>query len=148
MSGGDLAIHGNVDARGQDLQRTDGATEIEDGVTVSKPGGLHRTGEDDYLVGAAGEQRGGGGHGISAVRDEDEFFWRRLDPRANEGAIFIRHREAIFLQDGLDDEIESDVGFPEDEADLRLADFIGAGGIEINFINCPAGRDNAQSHMG
>ena len=148
MSGGDLAVHGNIYARGQDLQRTDGATEIEDGVTVSKPGGLHRTSKDDYLVGAAGEQRGGGGHGISAVRDEDEFFWRGFDPRANEGAIFIRHREAIFLQDGFDDEIESDVGFPEDEADLGLADLVSAGGIEINFINRPAGGDNAQSHTG
>ena len=139
MSGGDLAIHGNVDARGQDLQRTDGAAEIEDGITVSKPGGLHRTRKNDHLVREAGEQRGRGSHGIGPVRDEDEFFRRGLDPRANEGAIFIRHREAIFLQDGLDDEIESDVGFPEDETDLGLADFVSAGGIEINFINRPAG---------
>jgi len=148
VRGGDLAIHGNIDAGGQDLQRADGATEIENGVTVSKPSGLHRTGEDDYLVGQAREQRGGGGHGISTVGDEDEFFRRRLNPRANEGTIFIRHGQAIFLQDGLDDEIESDVGFPEDETDLGLADFVSAGGIEINFINRPAGGDNAQSHAG
>ena len=48
----------------------------------------------------------------------------------------------------MEDKIESDVGFPEDEADLGLADLVSAGGIEINFINRPAGGDNAQSHTG
>ena len=142
----DLAVDRDVDARGKQLQRTDGITDIEDGVAHPEPCGLHRAREHDGLAINTAKRSRSVGHGIGAVSDENAFGRAGLHGIANELPILIRHIDAVLLHQRGDLVAKGDVGLVQQLADLRLTHLEVALGIEVDLVDGAANGEYLDFH--
>ncbi len=71
---------------------------------------------------------------------------RGLDAAAQLRPVLGRDLKAVLLAHLLHGEGQRDPGLPQDLPHLRFPDVVGVFGVEVDFINRPAGRENGQFH--
>lgn len=136
------AIHGEIDSFGRALEGPDRRADVEDGIGNAKAGGRHGSGEDDDFSGNPPQLVCGGGHGVGPVGDENLAVQGVFAGFANFKSVCVREFEAVFAEERDQFVFELCAHIRENMGQGRVADFEFGGGIKVDLIDGPTGRDD------
>jgi hypothetical protein len=142
-----FAVHGNVNTGRQRLHERKRTAQIEETVGAAEGIGNHRAGKDDGFRGNYGRNRRGGfGHGVSAVGDDDAILLRPQAVLHDESAIGIGHFQAVDHRDGADGNLDPRTSQPKHFRDVGVLKKELPGVLVVFLIEGAAGDEDSDGH--
>src|SRR5690606_15648445 len=123
-----------------------GQAQVKQRVRVAEAGRLHGAGEDDDLVLDVGQRRGGDGHGVGAMGDEDVIVGAGGNTGVNQFAVGVIQLETILPNQRLNGIIKPDPRLLQQFTGHRLADLELAERVEIQLVEGAAGAEDLYEH--
>src|SRR5438477_1757661 len=142
-----FAVHGNVNTGRQHLDERERATQIKEAVGAAKGVGNHRAGENDgFSRNRARNRRGGFGHGVGAMGNDDAILLRAEAILHDERAIGIGHLQAVEHHDGADGHVDPRTSEPEHLGDVGVLKKELPGLLVVFLIKGAAGDEDSDGH--